>query len=161
MRDAPATPPARRAPASSPGRERVPPAVGPVELERMWRFLLVCWCVLVVGYAATKGASADLTFLTREGCVNTDTMRARFDEALTALGRSRDYQVLDADTLAANDRRRGYGSADDPLQKCRSVRDAGTTGQARRAHLTAVSGRSSAYGGDSREDCGGHTALAH
>lgn len=49
-------------------------------------------------------------FLTRQGCVNTVTMRANFDEALNALGWSRDYQFIDADTLAPSDPRGGYGT---------------------------------------------------
>jgi len=52
----------------------------------------------------------ELVFLTPEGCVQTDTMRTRFDEALTLLGRLKDYTVIDADTLPENDPRRGYGT---------------------------------------------------
>ncbi len=51
-----------------------------------------------------------LVFLTRDGCVNTVTMRANLDEALQALALPTDYQLIDADTLAASDPRGGYGT---------------------------------------------------
>jgi ABC-type sugar transport system substrate-binding protein len=51
-----------------------------------------------------------LVFLTREGCVNTTTMRTRLDEALARLGAPKTYAVIDADTLADRDVRRGYGT---------------------------------------------------
>jgi hypothetical protein len=51
-----------------------------------------------------------LVFLTRDGCVNTSTMRARLDAALTRLKLPKDYAVIDADTLAEGDVRRGYGT---------------------------------------------------
>lgn len=37
-------------------------------------------------------------------------MRARFDEALRALGRPATYQVIDVDTLPDSDPRGGYGT---------------------------------------------------
>ena len=52
----------------------------------------------------------DLVFLTRDGCVNTVTMRANLDEALKALGVQHDYQYIDADTLKESDPRGGYGT---------------------------------------------------
>jgi hypothetical protein len=52
----------------------------------------------------------DLVFLTRDGCVNTVTMRTSLDEALQALGRPTDYRVIDADTLEDSDPRGGYGT---------------------------------------------------
>lgn len=51
-----------------------------------------------------------LVFLTRDGCVNTVTMRANLDEALTGLGLPTDYQFIDADTLKPSDPRGGYGT---------------------------------------------------
>ena len=69
--------------------------------------------------ACSPGAKQDLgntasvntlVFLTRQGCVDTVTMRANLDEALRALGLPRAYQVVDADTLAASDARGGYGT---------------------------------------------------
>ncbi|MEZ5289748.1 MAG: hypothetical protein R2745_01555 [Vicinamibacterales bacterium] len=54
--------------------------------------------------------SGPLVFLTREGCVNTATMRARLDAAIDRLGAPTAYAVIDADTLADGDVRRGYGT---------------------------------------------------
>lgn len=51
-----------------------------------------------------------LVFLTRQGCVNTTTMRANFDDALDRLGLSHQYQFVDADTLKPSDPRGGYGT---------------------------------------------------
>ena len=44
-----------------------------------------------------------LVLLTREGCVNTPTMRARLDDALTALNLPGDYDLIDSDSLPKND----------------------------------------------------------
>lgn len=49
-------------------------------------------------------------FLTRQGCVNTVTMRENFDAALKTLALSSNYQFIDADTLAPTDPRGGYGT---------------------------------------------------
>lgn len=51
---------------------------------------------------------ADVVFLTRNGCVNTTTMRTNLDGALKALGQPAEYQVVDLDTLPDGDVRRGY-----------------------------------------------------
>jgi hypothetical protein len=51
-----------------------------------------------------------LTFLTRESCVNTDTMRANLDAALRVIGLPADYAVIDADRLPTSDPRRRYGT---------------------------------------------------
>lgn len=51
-----------------------------------------------------------LAFLTRDGCVNTVTMRANLDDALKALGLPNNYQFIDADTLEASDPHGGYGT---------------------------------------------------
>ena len=51
---------------------------------------------------------ADLVFLTRDGCVQTDQMRVRLDEALTALALPSNYQVIDLASLEADDSRTGY-----------------------------------------------------
>lgn len=53
---------------------------------------------------STKG----LVFLTRGGCVNTTIMRRNLDEALKALGLAAGYEVVNQDTLAETDVRRGY-----------------------------------------------------
>ncbi|OFW30302.1 MAG: hypothetical protein A3H97_09475 [Acidobacteria bacterium RIFCSPLOWO2_02_FULL_65_29] len=52
----------------------------------------------------------DLVFLTRDGCVNTETMRVNLDDALNALGLPNGYQFIDADTLKESDPRGGYGT---------------------------------------------------
>ena len=51
-----------------------------------------------------------LVLLTRDGCTNTATMRARLDAALDRLGLPMDYAVIDAATLAEGDVRSGYGT---------------------------------------------------
>jgi hypothetical protein len=53
---------------------------------------------------------SNLVFLTRDGCVNTVTMRTNLDDALKRLGWSNDYQFIDADTLKESDPRGGYGT---------------------------------------------------
>lgn len=53
-------------------------------------------------------AMSDLVFLTRDGCVQTDVMRARLDEALRGAGRPPGYAFVDLATLAATDPRIGY-----------------------------------------------------
>jgi hypothetical protein len=58
--------------------------------------------------AAEPGPS--LVFMTRDGCVNTTTMRERLDEALQSLGHPTDYVVVDADTMPVSDPRAGYGT---------------------------------------------------
>jgi hypothetical protein len=58
----------------------------------------------------SKPSMQKLTFLTRQGCVNTVTMRANLDEALRELELPADYQFIDADTLQPSDARRGYGT---------------------------------------------------
>lgn len=57
-----------------------------------------------------KPTVRELMFLTRQGCVNTVTMRANLDDALKALGLPNDYQFVDADGLAESDPRGGYGT---------------------------------------------------
>jgi hypothetical protein len=74
----------------------------------------LCICAALAG-CARRGAtrftpSADLTFITRDGCVATSTMRANLDAALAAMGLPADYRVIDADTLPESDPRGGYGT---------------------------------------------------
>jgi hypothetical protein len=47
----------------------------------------------------------DLTFLTRDGCVNTPDMVNNLDDALTALKLPKDYQFIDIGKLAKDDQR--------------------------------------------------------
>src|SRR5687768_2883044 len=60
--------------------------------------------------AAEKPQMEKFVFVTRAGCVQTDLMRDRFDAALKTLGLGPDYELIDADTLAASDPRGGYGT---------------------------------------------------
>jgi hypothetical protein len=57
---------------------------------------------------SAEPGSKGLVFLTRGGCVNTTVMRANLDEALKALGFAAGYEVVNQDTLAETDVRRGY-----------------------------------------------------
>ena len=56
----------------------------------------------------SEASTKRLVFLTRGGCVNTTVMRRNLDEALKALGLAARYEVVDQDTLAESDVRRGY-----------------------------------------------------
>lgn len=49
-----------------------------------------------------------IVFLTRDGCVNTTTMKANLDDALRMSRQPSEYQVIDLDTLPDGDVRRGY-----------------------------------------------------
>jgi hypothetical protein len=79
---------------------------------RHWVLAVIAPAMLTAAssFAMPQGTSSPLVFLTREGCVNTTTMRARLDEALDRLKAPKDYAVIDADTLAESDVRRGYGT---------------------------------------------------
>lgn len=50
----------------------------------------------------------DLTFLTRDDCVNTPDMLVNLDDALTALRWPHDCQVVNIGRLPAKDVRTGY-----------------------------------------------------
>jgi hypothetical protein len=50
----------------------------------------------------------ELTFLTREGCVNTPDMRLNLDDALIQLGWRRNYEEINLGTLPKTDARTGY-----------------------------------------------------
>jgi hypothetical protein len=49
-----------------------------------------------------------LVFLTRDGCMASDLVRARLDDALRAMGRPAAYTVIDLATLPASDPRTAY-----------------------------------------------------
>lgn len=49
-----------------------------------------------------------LVFLTRDGCSNTDRMRANLDEALASLGQPIAYEMLSLESLSESDVRIGY-----------------------------------------------------
>lgn len=58
--------------------------------------------------ASVPAPDAGIVLLTRVGCVNTDTMRANLETAARALTPPVEFIVVDLDTLAADDVRRGY-----------------------------------------------------
>ncbi len=60
--------------------------------------------------SSAKPSLNNLVFLTRQGCVNTTTMRENLEDALKVLALPNDYQFIDADTLTESDPRRGYGT---------------------------------------------------
>lgn len=74
--------------------------------------LLVTWaCTTQQTARQTSTADANaspLVLVTRGGCVNTDTMRERLDDALKSMSSTLTYAVVDLDTLAETDARRGY-----------------------------------------------------
>lgn len=49
-----------------------------------------------------------IEFLTREGCVQTTTMRGRLDEAVEGMAKPSTYTLVDLDTLPATDVRKAY-----------------------------------------------------
>jgi hypothetical protein len=55
-----------------------------------------------------KSTRADLTFITRDGCVNTPDMFNNLDDALRGLGLALDYPVVNLGTLPKTDPRTGY-----------------------------------------------------
>jgi hypothetical protein len=75
------------------------------------RFLIVIVLLLPVrGWASreTPRSVKDLTFLTRDGCVNTPDMVNNLEDALTALKLPHDYAYINIGTLAKDDPRTGY-----------------------------------------------------
>ena len=78
----------------------------------LWLLVSLVGCAPAAPVETTGGSGSlsDIVFLTRDGCVNTGTMRARLDEALARLGWPSDYAVIDADTLTPSDRRGAYGT---------------------------------------------------
>jgi hypothetical protein len=58
--------------------------------------------------AAAPPAMKPIEFLTREGCVQTTTMRGRLDEAIRGMANGLTYTVIDLDTLPATDARKGH-----------------------------------------------------
>ena len=69
---------------------------------------LLSFVLLAAACNTADPAPKPLVFLTREGCVNTDIMRARLDDALKAFTPPPSYSVVDLDGLTADDIRRGY-----------------------------------------------------
>ena len=100
---------------------------------------LVLCCVLVASGCASRDA-ADLVFLTREGCVLTDQMRANLDTALTPMGNARlAYRVVDLASLPAD----RLPHADHPARGARSVWNADSGTAVPRPDVTELPGPSS------------------
>jgi hypothetical protein len=75
----------------------------------MWRVgFLLATLAGSLGAIQTGRSMQDLTFLTRDGCVNTPDMRVNLDDALIKLGWRRNYQEIDIGTLPKTDSRTGY-----------------------------------------------------
>jgi hypothetical protein len=75
----------------------------------MWRRVLLTAVVAVASGAMQSGHTMqDLTFLTREGRVNTPDMLVNLDDALIALKWRRNYQYIDIRKLPTTDVRAGY-----------------------------------------------------
>lgn len=78
--------------------------------------LLSAGCLQNTADPTSQGTSVDkatsigqpLVFLTRDGCVNTTTMRANLDQALGSMGLPAKYEVIDLAALAEHDVRGGY-----------------------------------------------------
>ena len=92
---------------------------------------------LLASGASWAAQAPKMEFLTRDGCVNTDRMRANLDAALKTVDRPTTYPVTDAETLDAKDPKRGYGTRDlfglQPPEP------------GEHPHLTRLSGRSSVH----------------
>src|ERR1700730_18238375 len=73
----------------------------------MWRTAFILALALTDASKAPTSIK-DLTFLTRDGCVNTPDMVNNLDDALKALGWPKDYQYINIGKLPANDVRTGY-----------------------------------------------------
>ena len=75
----------------------------------MMRPLFLAWCLCVLTQCASREEPMQpVEFLTRAGCVQTKIMNVRLDAAIEATGKVIDYSVVDVETLAADDVRRGY-----------------------------------------------------
>ena len=74
----------------------------------MWRAGV--FTLLLAGSASiqTGRSMQQLTFLTREGCVNTPDLVLNLDDALIKLGWRRNYEHIDIGTLPKTDARTGY-----------------------------------------------------
>ena len=64
--------------------------------------------LLTLALAVAPVTMKDLTFLTRDGCVNTPDMVNNLDDALKALNLPTDYQYIDIGKLPKDDPRTGY-----------------------------------------------------
>src|SRR5262245_19475899 len=67
-----------------------------------------CLLVLLALVLGSTPSMKDMTFLTRDGCVNTPDTVNNLENALTALKLPKDYQVVDIGKLPKDDPRTGY-----------------------------------------------------
>ena len=75
----------------------------------MWRVMFVLALAVTVNAADKAPATMKvLTFLTRDGCVNTPDMVNNLDDALEGLGWPTDYQYINIDNLPKTNVRTGY-----------------------------------------------------
>jgi len=73
------------------------------------RVVALVFAILVVVSPPQHGRSMQaLTFLTREGCVNTPEMQNNLDDALRKLGWQMNYNIIDIGKLPKTDIRTGY-----------------------------------------------------
>jgi hypothetical protein len=63
---------------------------------------------LLTSCGASPVDTTKLVLLTRGECVNTPTMRANLDAALTSMSLPNNYQFINIDTLDKSDERTGY-----------------------------------------------------
>jgi len=77
------------------------------------RALIALCCMSLAGCGPphrAPGPAAAITFLTREHCANSDTMRGRLNEALGVLDQPAEYVVVNADALPSSHPWRSYGT---------------------------------------------------
>jgi hypothetical protein len=91
-----------------------------------------------------------LTFLTREGCVNTPEMQNNLDDALRKLGWQLNYNIIDIGKLPKTDIRTGYPTPTLLWEGPRYFRNARPQAALPRTDVKGLQGRSSAC----RCDCG-------
>ena len=72
-----------------------------------WLLVLVLGMMMIDSPVSVKN---DLTFLTRDGCVNTPDMLNNLEAALKALGWRNDYRFINIGTLPKDDPRTGYAT---------------------------------------------------
>src|SRR5262245_32096904 len=76
-------------------------------IELRWVQLVA---VMLTGGLVKPTTMNDLTFLTREGCVNTPDMMFNLDDALTELSWPTDDQFIDIGRLLKTDPRTGFST---------------------------------------------------
>ena len=70
--------------------------------------LLVTLVAVLAGCAEAPPTMKPIEFLTREGCVQTPTMRSRLDEAIKGMAKALTYTMADLDALPTTDTRKAY-----------------------------------------------------